>query len=758
MSQQFLGRKLSMDATPDAAPQYDIFLAYGSADKEQVRKLYESLRRRNYSVFFDLEELESAMHWRQTLEVALRNCKSFGVCVGGRGPGPWTDEEVSVAVSRSVDNPTFALFPIFLPGGGPRECARISEFLKNRQAVDLKDLVPEKRWDDDLESLIRVLDQVRAGRIWREEGPQLPIGHIQEGFERLQNRFFDSLRPLLAGGQKIERDQTHSVLDFLGDEKKRIVVIQGSAGSGKSGVLLDVADHLQEDGRPFLPLRLDRYDLKSSPERLAANELSLPASPGECLAALGRAAGETKPVLLLDQLDAMRWTGAHSGEAWSVCREVIEGALAASPSIKIVVCCRSFDLEHDPQLRAWKEASEGYLGTVLVSSLTDEQVTAAIERAAEGQKQPRPIGVKEMRLLQHIHHLQMWLTLYPNMGERDSFSTRRALMEAFWQNRREQLTKHRVPMSRVDELEDRLLREMRDGKRLTASLSPLRLSGQESQAYQSLQILHVDPAQNRVSFCHQSYLDYLVAVRLVDRLSSDATDLPSWLGAPGDQSLYRREQLRLVLEELRDREREVYLKELRRLLQVESPIRFHLRLLGLQFLSQLVDPTAEEKELVLELLATDYWHEHVLEDIVRGRAAWFEALDDAGCLEDWLEGDEADWKKAINLLQYAAEASGDRVARVLRPYLGRSEEWNYRIRYVLRVGAAGDSDDLFELRMALVEQGLYAKYVRWDELALKDSDRYTGLVFETLLRFAKDVAIRQSRRAARDNEPQWHGL
>jgi hypothetical protein len=74
-----------------------------------------------------------------------------------------------------------------------------------------------------------------------------------------------------------------------------------------------------------------------------------------CLAALENEQGG---ILLLDQLDALRWTSAHSAEAWDVCREMISEALISPAGLKVVVCCRTFDLDHDPQLRGWEKETK----------------------------------------------------------------------------------------------------------------------------------------------------------------------------------------------------------------------------------------------------------------------------------------------------------------------------------------------------------------------------------------------------------------
>ena len=69
----------------------------------------------------------------------------------------------------------------------------------------------------------------------------------------------------------------------------------------------------------YLSLKLDKHTPICSADAYGKH-LGLPESPIHCLATM--AAGKNC-VLILDQLDSLRWTANHSGEALSVCKELI---------------------------------------------------------------------------------------------------------------------------------------------------------------------------------------------------------------------------------------------------------------------------------------------------------------------------------------------------------------------------------------------------------------------------------------------------
>jgi len=128
---------------------------------------------------------------------------------------------------------------------------------------------------------------------------------ISPRLDELRDDFDDSIKPHLAGGKMIPRSEVDEVLALLDDDSHAdAIVLHGAAGHGKSGVLYQLTRQLHERGTPFLALRLDRKNPAGS-ARQFGQDLGLPESPVNCLDAV--ASGRTA-VLILDQLDALRWT------------------------------------------------------------------------------------------------------------------------------------------------------------------------------------------------------------------------------------------------------------------------------------------------------------------------------------------------------------------------------------------------------------------------------------------------------------------
>lgn len=92
-----------------------------------------------------------------------------------------------------------------------------------------------------------------------------------------------------------------------------------------------------------------------------------------------------KAVIILDQLDALRWTQANSSEALTVCMELIRQVKQLNYERKkkmiIVFACRTYDLENDnniKQLFENKNLQKDEWKIVKVNTFSDDMVKLVI--------------------------------------------------------------------------------------------------------------------------------------------------------------------------------------------------------------------------------------------------------------------------------------------------------------------------------------------------------------------------------------------
>lgn len=369
----------------------------------------------------------------------------------------------------------------------------------------------------------------------------------------LYDRFCNSVRSHLATGRLIPRQETQEILDWIANPGRgQLLLLHGPAGQGKSGILYELAVSLGTRGIPLLPFRLDRQHPQISTQRFGEDR-GLPASPVMCLRHL---AGERTSVLIIDQLDALRWTSTHSSEAFSICQEMIREAMQLGNNLLVVIGCRTFDLEHDPQIRKW-EREQLFSRKIAVSPLSEAAIREVVDHCGFPFDSLSP---RERQLLSNFQNLTMWSEI-ADFGKTSRFSTATELSRQFWQSRWEEIFRRGVSAAEVEALLDEVTSYMEAHSRLDAPERLLEEHPIAAHVLQSLNVLQV--SDRRVSFCHQSYLDYQVARKLLGEIDGGSASVLTWLGAKERQSLFRREQLRLVLMRIRDEDLARFLGTLR---------------------------------------------------------------------------------------------------------------------------------------------------------------------------------------------------
>jgi len=213
----------------------------------------------------------------------------------------------------------------------------------------------------------------------------------------------------------------------------------------------------------------------------------------------------------------------------------------------------------------------------------------------------------------------------------------------------------------------------------------------------------IQKASNKITFSHQSYLDYQIANNLVRVIFINDKGICDWLGNKSEQSLYRREQLKQALGLLSEESPEVFLSETKLILN-NTNIRFHLKHLILEVIGQIDLPDSDLITYILELIQTPKWKEHILFTVLFNHPAYVEHLSNLGLLDKWLSSTEQR-KDAINILRSVSKSPSDLVTEHLTPYI-EDENWHQNILQCLNYDLADDSDKMFELRLQLTRQGV----------------------------------------------------
>jgi hypothetical protein len=487
----------------------------------------------------------------------------------------------------------------------------------------------------------------------------------------------------------IPRAETDEVLEALRGQSRQVMLV-GEAGAGKSAVGAAVVDAWAADpSAAVLAFRLDRYmDARSSIQ--LGKALDLDVSP---VVALGAAAAGLPALLVVDQLDAVSLASGRSPEVFGVVEELLLEA-AAFPNLKVLLCCRRFDIDNDHRLKALVDPKRPEPAHVVeVAHLHREQVESAV---AEMNLDPSRLDERQIQLLSLPLNLVLLRTA---AAEADAltFSTTRDLLELFWKTKRRAVLQRRAD-TRFERVVEVLVNAMSSSQRLTASQAVLHAENLDDDIdVLASENLVVRDGQ-RITFFHESIFDYAFARQWVTREQSLVDFLVS-----SEQELFRRVQVRQVLLHLRDADPRRFVSDVRTVILDES-VRFHVKDSILALLRSLTDPSENELALMLELLDMSPWRSRV--ELALRTESWFDRLDAAGAIDKWLSsGDRALEERAVTILGSVAGERPGRAAQLLSPHLEHPDfvPW---LMWVVRFGELDEDRDLLELLLDTMRRGL----------------------------------------------------
>lgn len=497
----------------------------------------------------------------------------------------------------------------------------------------------------------------------------------------------------------IPRQEAGRLVAEIREGTRPLILLTGNAGGGKSAVLHQTFTALDESDTPVLAFRLDRLEPFHSTQELG-QRVGLLMSPVGALAAMA----DGRPcVLLVDQLDAVSMASGRIPETFDAVADLVDEA-GLYPGMRVVLICRAFDADADARIR--RLTAPDHCTRVEVGSLSDAQIDAAVGGMGVDVSRLAP---QQRALLRSPLHL----VLLAQIADREGallFHTPRQLFDAFWDTKQEECG--RRPSVRFHDAVSAVVGAMSERQRLSVPHSVLDTDDLAA-SRKVLESEHVCVRDGRqLAFFHESFFDYAFAREWVRHEASLVAFLTG-----GEQELFRRGQLRQVLDHLRDLDPDRFTAEVEALL-TSPEIRYHLKHLTLAVLRGLDAPTATEWGAVTRVLDTRPPFRDRLVDIL-ARPDWFRRGDDEGVFENWLDSaDTREQQWAVGLLVAVADALPDRVARLLEPHAADPGYGAWLIRIVPHARLAG-SRPLFDLLLDGVRAGVFigVEHTFWDPVS-----------------------------------------
>lgn len=345
----------------------------------------------------------------------------------------------------------------------------------------------------------------------------------------------------LDSGLKI-RKQFDECKKYIQEGKS--IIIHGKAGNGKSGLTENIIDWCNKSNILHLDLKLDCYIPEGTAQEWG-EKLGFPASISYCLNAFSK---EDNTVLILDQLDALRWTARNSKSSLATCLELIREIRNLNSErenkISIIFVCRTYDLENDNGIKALfenksKDDTESW-HKVEVNELLENEV----EEILGSKYHSFPNKLKQ--LLRTPSNLYIWEQIN-NKEEYYQITSTYNLVDKWWRDLSEKCHDASLIEDNLSDLKEKFVKLFTDTGETVFSKRRL-LGNERALRYLTSQGMLTEHS-NKVSFVHQSFLDCFVAEQMIldYYTNSDVNDI---LGNKTQQNPTRRYQFQIFLQSL----------------------------------------------------------------------------------------------------------------------------------------------------------------------------------------------------------------
>lgn len=472
----------------------------------------------------------------------------------------------------------------------------------------------------------------------------------------------------------IENNAVFEIMDWVKSENesnKNVSILLDQAGMGKSVVLHDVLCELEKQQIDTLAIKADRQLSNVDTFSDIPISLGLP-QPVEQI--VGQLARLGQVVVIIDQLDALSLSLAHDQKALDIAFDLV-ARLRRIPNVKIILSCRIFDYNSDPRFKKIKIQNKF---TLKEFSKDDVQVVLSILNI-EYDLLPKTT----QNLLSIPLHLDLFsMALGKNKSsefQSHSISSIQELYDLLWENiilRRE----HKTPsISERIEVLHILTNHMDRERKTSAPLSLFHTKENEDLENTVLWLASngiIIESKTEWSFLHQTFFDYSYARQFAE----SKKDLVSTILSSA-QGILERPKLLYILSYMRGKQTREYLQAFQQLLNAPD-LRFHLYDHMFRWFGALPDPSEDEWFITQRILFDENKQSQILR-AMHGNSAWFDLLYKS-LLPTWVsqETNILD-TQTIPYLESMAEVKQEKIATLLKPYLGKNDEWLERIYRVL---------------------------------------------------------------------------
>lgn len=544
-----------------------------------------------------------------------------------------------------------------------------------------------------------LLNLIINGAIWGKELTNVFLIDYFQKHNIVQRSFAGDLRHLprinrlnqeyqtgfkLIGNELIERTEFAQCYDMIDNEQS--FIISGGAGSGKSGCTAAIIKYCENKRVPHLAIKLDRR-VPSGSSTFWGKELGFQDSVSFVLNSVAQ---NMPAVLILDQLDALRWTQTRSKDAIYVCMEIIEEIenlnLTRDNKIIIILVCREFDLKNDNNIQELRDKYENW-EHIVVKKLDEEVVKNTVGH------QYASLSSKTKELLQTPSNLYIWQHLSEKNDGNDC-KTASHLIEKWYRQICKKYSNMGNQESSIELAMNNTVSRLDSLGRLFA---PQRIIDIEESVLEYLisEDLLVSDG-NKIGFIHQSILDYFLARKMEKQFYADET-IERIVGVKSKQTPGRRYQVQMLLQNLLENNSGDFIKAGNAIIE-SSNVRYYIKYVFYEILREIDKPDYCIENYVLKACKDVSKREPMLENVVYGHYIYVAALVNNGIMEQWFSDEKMKSTVFWLLRSVGEELKENEVDFILkRAFISKDDDEAFMKCFLFAVDK--ETDEMFELRL-----------------------------------------------------------
>lgn len=394
---------------------------------------------------------------------------------------------------------------------------------------------------------------------------------INTDFHNLENSFID---------RKEINELYKWVKEEIQDTESHLKLLVGNAGMGKSVVIKKVIQKLSADGIKCFAIKADKLQ---TPVGYTNNEhLELLRNT---FASLNQ---EKRSVLIIDQIDALsQYINSDRNKLENIITLVkLFSSDEELRNVRIIISCRSFDLEFDPKLSLLGREPQIRLGL-----LDKEDVEKVLDRLKVGLY--KELDDKTKSILQTPQHLNLFCRVYTKNKRKDYYSITDLYDELWLQT---------IGLAEADinkEIAERILFNLALKIYNDETLTPqwdYDISELKEANYLISEGI-IEHENSQATFFHQSMYDYVFARYYTKEKRSLIQDL---MAEKKHQGIFVRSTVNFILDYERAINTKQYKEDVKTIL-FSGNIRTHIQLMLLWAMANRVDVLPSEKKSVKDL-------------------------------------------------------------------------------------------------------------------------------------------------------------